>query len=133
MLRENLYQILWNEAESLEELMFVYALKKCGVISISYEYENGTGEQKEKSSPVSGPRRRTLNNNILQLLDIAEKEKINYRMTEQLDGFMKKNHHSIDREDCLFMADTLERFDKERAVLYTADNIREYVKRKWGE
>lgn len=132
MMRVNLYQILWNEAGSLEELMFVYALKQYSIVRVSYDPMISTDEL-PKSPYKSSLKRRTLNNNVMQLLDISGKEQMNYRMAERLDSFMKKSNHCIGREDCIFMADTLERFDKDKAILYTVDNIREYVKRKWGE
>lgn len=133
MIGENLYQVLWNESGSLEELMFVYSLKRADKVNITYNSQIGEAEQPRRQRLLNRLKRRTLNNNILQLLDICDKEKINYNMAEQIDSCMKKGNYSINREDFIFMADSLERFDKDEGVSFAAENMREYVERKWGK
>lgn len=133
MIGDNLYQILWNESSSLEELMFVYSLKKADTIDICYNPQIEEIGQLKRHTYLSSLKRRTLNNNILQLLNICDKENINDNMVEQINRFMKKSNYCIDEEDCIFMADSLRRFSKDENILLVVGNIREYVKRKWGE
>ncbi len=132
MIGENLYQILWNESGSLEELMFVYSLKKADTINICYNSRIKDITQPKKTF-LGSLKRRVLNNNILRLLDICDKEKINYNMVEEINRFMKRSNECIEKDDCIFMADSLERFDKAQNISIVVENIREYAKRKWGE
>lgn len=134
MIRDAVIQIFWNSAVNLEDLMFVYLLKRIPDVRIQYDETIAKKESLRikrnwKDNPYLQPvQKNTLNNNVHQLMEILEREEYNAKMEDRLDRFMKRDGNPFEMKHFIFMADTLEKYDVEKKCSYVVDNIRKYTK-----
>lgn len=126
MIREIVLQNLWNCADSLEDLVFVYALKKHSSVTVSYRADEEI-ESKNSEFYIPPSQKKIWNNNVLQFFEILEKERFNGEMAKELDALMKRDSCQIKLDDCGYIAKTLKRYLNDEQSEYIITNLKEYI------